>query len=217
MEQMAKEAVSEDDSVYEVETSHLTIEKSENDPDYEAKDSHVLLQDITTLSANISNIEYLEISKQSKQQKASTKIRRPKISWVWQFFEFNKNNTKAVSTHLSDAHGITKEIAMKHDEEELKNPPESSIKPYKHSKQESLTQNIIGFVIGIEITLKNQLVQVKYISLTLDAWSLPAHLSYLDVTAHWITSDFEPNEVLLSMKELPYPHGATEIQEHLIN
>ncbi|CAB5206390.1 unnamed protein product [Rhizophagus irregularis] len=106
---MAKEAVvekenlaqdvieeSEDDSVYEVETSHLTIEKSENDPDYEVKDSHVLLQDITTLSANISNIEYLEISKQSKQQKASTKIRRPKISWVWQFFEFNKNNTKAV-------------------------------------------------------------------------------------------------------------------------
>ncbi|CAB4468462.1 unnamed protein product [Rhizophagus irregularis] len=126
-------------------------------------------------------------------------------------------SSSSLATHLSDAHGITKEIAMKHDEEELKNPPESSIKPYKHSKQESLTQNVIGFVIGIEITLKNQLVQVKYISLTLDAWSLPAHLSYLDVTAHWITSDFEPNEVLLSIKELPYPHGATEIQEHLIN
>ncbi|PKK56414.1 hypothetical protein RhiirC2_800064 [Rhizophagus irregularis] len=102
MEQMAKKAVvekenlvqdvieeSEDDSVYEVETSHLTIEESENDSDYEAKDSHVLLQDITTLSADISNItiddieaKYLEISKQSKQQKASTKIRRPKTSWV---------------------------------------------------------------------------------------------------------------------------------------
>ncbi|PKY61078.1 hypothetical protein RhiirA4_485573, partial [Rhizophagus irregularis] len=98
--------------------------------------------------------EYLEISKQSKQQKASTKIRRPKISWIWQFFEPNKDNTKAcgspslLTTHLSGAHGITKEIAMKHDEEELKNPPESSIKPYKHSKQESLTQNVIGFVIG---------------------------------------------------------------------
>ncbi|CAB5349854.1 unnamed protein product [Rhizophagus irregularis] len=274
MEQMAKEAVvekenlaqdvieeSEDDSVYEVETSHLTIEESENDPDYEAKDT-----------------EYLEISKQSKQQKASTKIRRPKTSWVWQFFELNKDNTKAIcqisgcekmltwcgspsslATHLSGAHGITKEIAMKHDEEELKNPPESSIKPYKNSKQESLTQNVIGFVIGTvqplnvvedpdfikmingfdkrykvpctktiknrisktfeigKVTLKNQLVQVKHISLTLDAWSSPAYLPYLGVTAHWITSDFEPNEVLLSMEELPYPHGATEIQEHLID
>ncbi|CAB4415605.1 unnamed protein product [Rhizophagus irregularis] len=278
MEQMAKEAVvekenlaqdvieeSEDDSVYEVETSHLTIEESENDPDYEAKDSHVLLQDITTLSADISNItiddieaEYLEISKQSKQQKASTKIRRPKISWIWQFFEPNKDNTKAVC-QISGAHGITKEIAMKHDEEELKNPPESSIKPYKHSKQESLTQNVIGFVIGTvqplnvvedpdfikmingfdkrykvpctktiknrisktfeigKVTLKNQLVQVKHISLPLNAWNSPVHLPYLDVTAHWITSDFEPNEVLLSMEELPYPYGATEIQEHLID
>ncbi|CAG8737762.1 5491_t:CDS:2 [Rhizophagus irregularis] len=189
MEQMAKEAVvekenlaqdvikeREDDSVYEVETSHLTIEESENDPDYEAKDSHVLLQDITTLSADISNItiddieaEYLEISKQSKQQKASTKIRRSKTSWIWQFFELNKDNTKAVcqisgcekmltwcgspsllATHLSGAHGITKEIAMKHDEEELKNPSESSIKSYKNSKQESLTQNVIGFVIGTD-------------------------------------------------------------------
>ncbi|CAB4410475.1 unnamed protein product [Rhizophagus irregularis] len=222
--------------------------------------------------------EYLEISKQSKQQKASTKIRRPKTSWVWQFFELNKDNTKAVcqisgcekmltwcgspsslATHLSGAHGITKEIAMKHDEEELKNPPKSSIKPYKHSKQESLTQNVIGFVIGTvqplnvvedpdfikmingfdkrykvpctktiknrisktfeigKVTLKNQLVQVKHISLTLDAWSLPAHLPYLGVTAHWITSDFELNEVLLSMEELPYPHDATEIQKHLID
>ncbi|CAB5366387.1 unnamed protein product [Rhizophagus irregularis] len=296
MEQMAKEAVvekenlaqdvieeREDDSVYEVETSHLTIEESENDPDYEH--CHVLLQDITTLSADISNItiddieaEYLEISKQSKQQKASTKIRRSKTSWIWQFFELNKDNTKAVcqisgcekmltwcgspsllATHLSGAHGITKEIAMKHDEEELKNPSESSIKSYKNSKQESLTQNVIGFVIGTvqplnvvedpdfikmingfdkhykvpctktiknrisktfeigKVTLKNQLVQVKHISLTLDAWSSPAHLPYLGVTAHWITSDFEPNEVLLSIKELPYPYGATEIQEHLID
>ncbi|CAB5142161.1 unnamed protein product [Rhizophagus irregularis] len=284
-ENLAQDVIEEreDDSVYEVETSHLTIEESENDPDYEH--CHVLLQDITTLSADISNItiddieaEYLEISKQSKQQKASTKIRRSKTSWIWQFFELNKDNTKAVcqisgcekmltwcgspsllATHLSGAHGITKEIAMKHDEEELKNPSESSIKSYKNSKQESLTQNVIGFVIGTvqplnvvedpdfikmingfdkhykvpctktiknrisktfeigKVTLKNQLVQVKHISLTLDAWSSPAHLPYLGVTAHWITSDFEPNEVLLSIKELPYPYGATEIQEHLID
>ncbi|GES76347.1 zinc finger BED domain-containing protein 1-like [Rhizophagus clarus] len=269
MEQMAEEATvekenlaqdvieeSENDSIHEVETSHLTIQdESENDPDYEAKDSHVLLQDITTLSADIYNItiddieaEFLEINQHSKQHKAPTKIRRPKTSWVWQFFELNRDNTKAVcqisgcekmltwcgspsslATHLSGTHGITKEIAIKYEEKELRNPPEPSVKPYKHSVQESLTKNVIGFIIGtrykvpctktiksriskiFEIgknTLKNQLAQVRHISLTLDD---------LGVTAHWITSDFEPYKVLLSMEELPYPHGATEIQEHLID
>jgi hypothetical protein len=302
MEQMAKEAEvakensaqdvieeSENNSDYDAETSeasHLIIQESEIDSDYEADDSHVLLQDITTLSTDISNIiiddleaEFLEISKQSKQpRRPPTKIRRPKTSWVWKFFELNKDNTKVIcqisgcnkmltwcgspsslSTHLSGTHGITKEIAMEYQEAELKNPPESSIIPYNHPVQESLTKNVIGFVIGtvqplsiiedpdfikmingfdkryklpctktlkdrisktFEVgkdTLKNQLAQVEYISLTLDAWSSPAHLPYLGVTAHWITSDFEPYEVLLSMKELPYPHGAAEIQEHLID
>src|SRR5256884_7878896 len=177
MEQMAKEAEvvkenlaqdvieeGENDSDYNAETSHLIIqEKSEIDSDYEADGSHVLLQDITTLSADISNIiiddikvEFLEISKQSRRP--PTKIRRPKTSWVWKFFELNKDNTKTIcqisgcnkmliwcgspsslSTHLSGTHGITKEIAMKHQEEELKNPPEFSIIPYNHLVQEFLT------------------------------------------------------------------------------
>jgi hypothetical protein len=300
MEQMAKEAEvvkenlaqdaieekSENDSDYDAETSHLTIQESEIDSNYEADDSHELLQDITTLSTDISNIilddieaEFLEISKQSKQQrKPQIKTRRPKTSWVWKFFELNEDNTKAtcqisgcnkmltwcgspssLSAHLSGTHGITKEIAMKHQEEELKNPPEPSIIPYDHSVQESLTKNVIGFIIGtvqplsivedqdfikmvngfnkryklpctktlksrisktFEVgknILKNQLTQVEHISLTLDAWSSPAHLPYLGVTIHWVTSDFEPYEVLLSMEELPYPHGATEIQEYLID
>ena len=65
--------------------------------------------------------------------------------------------------------------------------------------------------------VKNQLLQLESISLTLDAWSSSAHISYLGITAHWITSKFEPYELLLSMKELPYPHSATEIQEHLVD
>ncbi|CAB5381378.1 unnamed protein product [Rhizophagus irregularis] len=294
MEQMTKEAeenliqevieVNESDLDSNTETSHLVIqEESEIDPDYEVEDSHVLLQDITTLSVDISNIniddleaEFLEISKQSKQPPIKTT--RPKTSWVWKFFELNKDNSKALcqisgcskmlkwcgspsslSTHLSGTHGITKDIAMKCNEEELKNSPGSSIIPHNYPVQESLTKNVIGFVVGtvqplsivedpdfikmingfdnrykipctktlkdrisktFEVgkdTLKNQLTQVEYISLTLDAWSSPAHLPYLGVTAHWITSDFEPYEVLLSIEELPYPHGATEIQEHLID
>ncbi|CAB4474016.1 unnamed protein product [Rhizophagus irregularis] len=66
-------------------------------------------------------------------------------------------------------------------------------------------------------TLKSQFMQVQDISLTLDAWSSPAHLPYLGITAHWLTSKFEPQEVLLSMEELPYPHGVIEIQEHLFD
>src|ERR1041385_3094186 len=41
-----------------------------------------------------------------------------------------------------------KEIAMKHQEEELNNPSESSTIPYNHPVQEFLTKNVIGFVIG---------------------------------------------------------------------
>ena len=63
--------------------------------------------------------------------------------------------------------------------------------------------------------LKNQFMQIQHISLTLDSWSSPAHLPYLGVTAHWVTSKFEPQEVLLSMEELPYPHSAYEIRDHL--
>ena len=66
-------------------------------------------------------------------------------------------------------------------------------------------------------TLKSQFMQIQYISLTLDAWSSPAHLPYLGVTAHWVTSKFEPKEILLSMEELPYPHSAYEVQDHLFN
>jgi hypothetical protein len=165
----------------------------------------------------------------------------------------------SLSIHLTGTHNITKAMAMKYDEEELKNPPESPIKPHNPTKQESLTKNVIGFVIGTvqplsiledpdfinminefdprykvpctktlkdqisntyeegKVALKIQLAQIQYISLTINAWSSSAHLPYLGVTAHWVTSKFEPHEVLLSMAELPYPHNAAEIQNHLFD
>ncbi|GBB98671.1 hypothetical protein RclHR1_32970001 [Rhizophagus clarus] len=119
--------------------------------------------------------------------------------------------SSSLAAYLLGTYGITKEIAIKYEEKELKNPPELSVKPYKYFVQESLTKNIIGFIIEIvqplnviedpdfikmikgfdkhykvsctktiksgiskifEIgknTLKNQLAQVRHISLTLDA------------------------------------------------
>lgn len=222
----------------------------------------------------------------SKKRKPSNKITRPKSSWVWKFFKGTEDGTKVIclingcekmlkwcgspssmKTHLSGTHHITKGIAasylealQKGDQNLINNIIEEEIsKSHPYSKQEPLTKNVIGFVIGTVQPLsivedkdfikmvngfdlyykvpctktlkdrissayeagtdkvKNQLLQLENISLTLDAWSSSAHIPYLGVTAHWVTLKFEPCELLLSMEELPYPHGATEIQEHLID
>lgn len=249
--------------------------------------SFITIQEISDVSADISDLNIIndddiEINKQSsskKERKPPIKTTKPKTSWVWKFFEFNDDNAKTIcqingcekmlawcgspssmKAHLLGSHQITKAIAMKYQEEELKNLKQTDdIKPHNPSKQESLTKNVIGFVIGtvqplsiiedpdfinmingfderykIPCTktlkdristiyengkdlLKIKFTQVQHISLTLDAWSSPAHLPYLGITAHWITSKFEPKEILLSMKELPYPHSAYEIQEHLFD
>jgi hypothetical protein len=119
--------------------------------------SCIIIDDVRT--------EFLEINKKPKKN-PPTKTTKPKTSWVWKFFKLNEDNTKAIcqingcermlawcgspsslSTHLSGTHQITKDIAMKRQEEELKNPA-PSIKPYSPIKQESLTKNVMGFVIG---------------------------------------------------------------------
>ncbi|CAB5215823.1 unnamed protein product [Rhizophagus irregularis] len=88
---------------------------------------------------------------------------------------------------------------------------------YKVPCTKTLKERIsLAYEAGTE-KVKNQLLQLENISLTLDAWSSSAHIPYLGVTVHWVTSKFEPYELLLSMEELPYPHGAIEIQEHLID
>ena len=170
------------------------------------------------------------------------------------------SSSSSMKTHLLGTHQINKAIAMKYQEEELKDLMQSDdIKPHDFAKQESLTKNVMGFIIGTvqplsiledpdfinmvngfderykvpctktlkdriftvyeagKDTLKSQFMQIQHISLTLDAWSSPAHLPYLGVTAHWLSSKFEPQEVLLSMEELPYPHSAFEIQDHLFD
>lgn len=271
---------SENDTSYEYESvvlsdkSFVTIQDTDDNT----------ISDISELSIIINDgAENPEINKQPllKGRKPPTKATKPKTSWVWKFFQLNEDNTKTIcqingcekmfawcgspssmKTHLSGAHQITQAIATRYQEEELeklKQPADKNIKLHGASKQESLTKNVVGFIIGtvqplsiiedpdfinmingfdecykIPCTktlkdrifttyevginaLKSQFMQIQYISLTLDAWSSPAHLPYLGVTAHWLTSKFEPREVLLSMEELPYPHSAFEIQDHLFN
>ena len=159
---------SENDSNYDEtdilsETSFVTIQ--------EISDNTV--SDISDLNISDLNIidNDIEINKQflsKKEKKPPTKITRPKTSWVWKFFQLNEDNTKTIcqisgcekmlvwcgspssmATHLLGAHQITKAIALKYQEEELKNLNQSDIKPHDFSKQESLTKNVMGFIIDI--------------------------------------------------------------------
>ena len=269
---------SENDTSYEYESgilpdkSFITIQETDDNTISDISELNIIIND---------DVEINEQPLSKKERKPPTKTTKPKTSWVWRFFQFNEDNTKAIcqingcervfvwcgspstmKTHLSSAHKITKAIAMRYQEEELeklKQPVDKSIKLHNAPKQESLTKNVIGFIIGTvqplsvvedpdfinmingfderykipctktlkdriyttyetgKDTLKSQFTQIQYISLTLDAWSSPAHLPYLGVTAHWLTPKFEPQEVLLSMEELPYPHTAFEIQNHLFD
>ncbi|PKY30883.1 hypothetical protein RhiirB3_448191 [Rhizophagus irregularis] len=82
----------------------------------------------------------------SKKRKPPSKITRPKTSWVWNFFRETEDGT----------HHITKGIAMsylkalqKGDQNLISNIiEEEKSKSHPYSKQELLTKNVIGFVIG---------------------------------------------------------------------
>ncbi|CAG8605083.1 1618_t:CDS:2, partial [Ambispora gerdemannii] len=57
----------------------------------------------------------------------------------------------------------------------------------------------------------------EYVALTLDFWNSKAHLSYLGVTCHWLSLNFEYKKILLTIGELPYPHEASQIVEYMKN
>src|ERR1051325_2975014 len=234
---------SEHDTSYEYESgilsekSFVTIQETDDNTISDISELNIIINDDA------------EVQPLLKESKAPAKATRPKTSWVWKFFQFNEDNTKTIcqingckkmfvwcgspssmKTHLSGTHQITQAIAMRYQEEEiekLKQPADKNIKLHNVSKQESLTKNVVGFIVGtvqplsiveepdfinmingfderyrIPCTktlkdriftayevginvLKSQFMQIQYISLTLDAWSSPAHLPYLGVTAHW--------------------------------
>ena len=286
--QMLKEA---EEAEREKSLVQETTDESESDSSYlfESDKSFITIQEIDeNIISDISELniiidDSIEINEQpllKKERKPPSRITKPKTSWVWKFFKLNEDNTKTIcqingcekmlawcgspssmKTHLLGAHQISKTVAMRYQEEELKELKKSddNINPHDSFKQESLTKNVMGFVVGTvqplsivedpdfinmingfdkrykipcyktlkdriftayevgKDTLKSQFTQIQHISLTIDAWSSPAHLPYLGVTAHWLTPKFEPQEILLSMEELPYPHSAFEIQDHLFD
>jgi len=110
-----------------------------------------------------------------KKRKPSSKFTRPKTSWVWNFFKEIEDGAKVIcqiegcekilkwygspssmKTHLGGTHHITESIvasylkALQKDDHNLINSiiEEEISKSHPYSKQESLTKNVIGFVVG---------------------------------------------------------------------
>ena len=277
IQQLVQENNSDSDPDYE-DVSSI----SEQESDKTVSDTSGIIINVQDDDDDVTNIERFSPEK----RKPPIKNTKPRTSWIWNFFKKTEDDTKLIcqiegcgkifawcgspssmKTHLSGIHHITKGNAASYLEalqtgdQQLINSiiEEEQIKAHPYTKQEELTKNVVGFVVGtvqplsivedkdfikmvngfdsyykVPCTktlkdrissayetgtdiLKDQLLQLENISLTLDAWSSSAHIPYLGITAHWVTFKFEPYELLLSMEELPYPHGAAEIQEHLVN
>ena len=64
--------------------------------------------------------------------------------------------------------------------------------------------------------LKDDIDDIKKLSLTCDLWTSPNSKSKLGVTGHWITNDWILKEVLLDVVEIKGNHSGNNIGEHLI-
>ncbi|PKK55429.1 hypothetical protein RhiirC2_802414 [Rhizophagus irregularis] len=97
----------------------------------------------------------VEVNKQTllmKERKPPSKITKPKTRWINGCEKMLAwcGSSSSIKTHLLGMHKITKAIAMRYEKEELEKlkKPDNIINPHDSSKQESLTKNVINFVIG---------------------------------------------------------------------
>lgn len=68
--------------------------------------------------------------------------------------------------------------------------------------------------------VQNLLIEImeresKYISLTSDFWTSRGKHGYLGITCHWISNEYQPQEALLSLVHIPYPHTSEVISKKL--
>src|SRR5436305_9075683 len=87
---------SENNSNYEGETELLSDKSFVTIQDISISDDNTI-SDISDLNIIIDN--GIKTNKQSlleKEKKLPTKVTRLKRSWMWKFFQFNKNNTKTI-------------------------------------------------------------------------------------------------------------------------
>lgn len=142
-----------------------------SEPEQGSSDQTISENDVVDVEANVDINERFS----SKKRKPPSKNTRPKTSWIWKFFKETEGNSKVIceiegcgkiftwcgspssmKTHLSGTHHITKGNAANYLEalqtgdQQLINDiiEEEVVKSHPYSKQELLTKNVIGFIIG---------------------------------------------------------------------
>jgi hypothetical protein len=152
--------------------------ESDNDPDFSSSESEESDQTVSdsgviniTDDEEETNIERFSPEK----RKPPSKSTRPRTSWIWKFFKETEDKTKIIcqiegcgkvfvwcgfpssmKTHLSGMHYITKgnaasylEVLQAGDQQLVDSIiEEEHVKTHPYTKQEALTNNVIGFVIG---------------------------------------------------------------------
>jgi len=66
--------------------------------------------------------------------------------------------------------------------------------------------------------IKNELQETsRRISFTLDGWTSKNQISFLGISAHWISKDWELKSVILNFKKLDGPHSGENIANVFFN
>ncbi|CAG8839341.1 35616_t:CDS:2, partial [Gigaspora margarita] len=89
-------------------------------------------------------------------------------------------------------------------------PSDKYIKALIHPSYNHLMENLKLFLA----------TEIKTCRLTCDLWTACSKSGYIDVTCHFINSNYELKEALLAIKYVPYPHDAVNIKaklEEIIN
>ena len=64
--------------------------------------------------------------------------------------------------------------------------------------------------------LKKIFEYVKKISLTTDFWTSRGQHGYIEVTAHWVSDNYNPKEAFLTLQHVYYSHTSEVIREKLM-
>jgi hypothetical protein len=65
--------------------------------------------------------------------------------------------------------------------------------------------------------LKNNLVNVNYISMTTDCWTAStSNLQFISLTAHWITKNYEQQMTILRVVPFPGSHTGDAISNVIL-
>ena len=77
---------------------------------------------------------------------------------------------------------------------------------------DTIHNNIIKLFKNEKNNIKNELQKISSkISFTLDGWTSKNQISFLGITAHWITQDWKFKEILLDFHHFEGPHSGENI------